>query len=146
MKIQTTRFDEIEIEPDDILFFRQGVFGFEQCRHWVLLADADNPAVAWMQSIQKPETALPVVSPRKFVKDYRVRMEQADIDSLMLDGSEHAYVLAVVGREGESLTLNLRAPIIVNLDRRLGAQVVTIDNQPLQYSLKLSSVPKRRSA
>ncbi|MBX3416597.1 MAG: flagellar assembly protein FliW [Pirellulaceae bacterium] len=146
MKIQTTRFDEIEIEPDDILFFRQGVFGFEQCRHWVLLADADNPAVAWLQSIQKPETALPVVSPRKFVKDYRVRMDQTDIDALMLDGTEHAYVLAVVGRESESLTLNLRAPIIVNLDRRLGAQVVTTDNQPLQFSLSKTAVRQRRSA
>lgn len=146
MKIQTTRFDAIEIEPEDILFFRQGIFGFEQCRHWVLLADADNSSVAWLQSIQKPETALPVVSPRRFVKDYRVRMAQADIEALMLDSKEHAYVLAVVGRDGDTLTLNLRAPIIVNLDRRIGAQVVTTDNQPLQFALQKKVVRQRKSA
>ena len=50
MKIHTTRFASIEIEPDDILFFRNGLLGFEDCRHWVLLADADNSAVAWLQS------------------------------------------------------------------------------------------------
>lgn len=146
MKIQTTRFDEIEIEPDDILFFRNGIFGFEQCRHWVLLADADNQAVAWLQSIQKAETALPVVSPRRFVKDYRVRMEKDDLEALMLDGSEHSYVLAVVGRDQDSLTLNLRAPIVINLDRRLGAQIVTTDNQPLQYDLAALPTAHRRSA
>ncbi len=146
MKIQTTRFDAIDIEPEDILFFRQGIFGFEQCRHWVLLADAENSSVAWLQSIQKPETALPVVSPRRFVKDYRVRMAQADIEALMLDSNEHAYVLAVVGRDGDTLTLNLRAPIIVNLDRRIGAQVVTTDNQPLQYALQKKTVRQRKSA
>ena len=48
MKIHTTRFGAIEIEPDDILFFRNGLLGFEDCRHWVLLADADNSSVAWL--------------------------------------------------------------------------------------------------
>ena len=52
MKIHTTRFAAIEIEPDDILFFRNGLLGFEDCRHWVLLADADNSSVAWLQSMQ----------------------------------------------------------------------------------------------
>ena len=63
MKIQTTRFGAIQIEPDDILFFRSGLLGFEDCRHWVLLADADNEAVAWLQSMQHSDIALPVVSP-----------------------------------------------------------------------------------
>ena len=102
--------------------------------------------MAWLQSIQKAETALPVVSPRRFVKDYRVRMEKDDLEALMLDGSEHSYVLAVVGRDQDSLTLNLRAPIVINLDRRLGAQVVTTDNQPLQYDLAALPTAHRRSA
>ncbi|MEZ6096789.1 MAG: flagellar assembly protein FliW [Pirellulaceae bacterium] len=146
MKVKTTRFDDIQIEPDDILFFRNGVFGFEQCRHWVLLADADNQAVAWLQSIQKPDVALPVVSPRKFVKNYRVRLDQSDLQSLMVEESEQAFVLAVVGRDDEALTLNLRAPIVINLDRRLGAQVVTTDNQPIQYDLAALPTSHRRSA
>ena len=66
MKIHTTRFASIEIEPDDILFFRHGLVGFEDCRHWVLLADADNRSVAWLQSMQHSDIALPVVSPRRF--------------------------------------------------------------------------------
>jgi flagellar assembly factor FliW len=146
MKVKTTRFDTISIEPEDILFFRNGVFGFEQCRHWVLLADADNPSVAWLQSIQKAEIALPVVSPRRFVKNYRIRMDNADLDSLMIEGSDQAFVLAVVGRDNESLTLNLRAPIVINLDRRMGSQVVTTDSQPIQYDLAALPTAHRRSA
>jgi flagellar assembly factor FliW len=146
MKVKTTRFDDIQIEPDDILFFRNGVFGFEQCRHWVLLADAENASVAWLQSIQKPDIALPVVSPRRFVKDYRIRLDNTELESLMIEGSEQAYVLAVVGRDSDTLTLNLRAPIIINLDRRLGAQVVTTDSQPIQYELSTLPMNHRRSA
>ncbi len=146
MKVTTTRFDEIQVEPDDILFFRNGVFGFEHCRHWVLLADGNNQAVAWLQSIQKPEIALPVVSPRKFVKNYRIRLDAIDLESLIIEGTEQAFVLAVVGRDQETLTLNLRAPIVINLDRRLGAQFVTTDSQPIQYELTTLPMAQRRSA
>lgn len=146
MKIHTSRFAAIEIEPDDILFFRNGLLGFEDCRHWVLLADADNAAVAWLQSMQHADIAVPVVSPRRFVNDYQVHLDPADVDSLQLTAVDQAYVLAVVSREESTLTMNLRAPLVVNLDRRIGCQVVTADAQPIQF--ELASLPNqlRKSA
>ena len=137
MKIHTTRFASIEIEPDDILFFRNGLVGFEDCRHWVLLADGDNRSVAWLQSMQHSDIALPVVSPRRFVADYQVRLEPADVQSLQLTSAEQAYVLGVVSRDSDVLTMNLKAPLVINLERRIGCQVVTTDAQPMQYELCL---------
>ncbi|MEM7454041.1 MAG: flagellar assembly protein FliW [Planctomycetota bacterium] len=146
MKIQTTRFGAIQIEPDDILFFRSGLLGFEDCRHWVLLADADNEAVAWLQSMQHSDIALPVVSPRRFVQGYQVRLDPADVEVLQLTAAEQAYVLGVVSRDDHTLTLNLRAPLVINLDRRIGCQVITVDNQPMKYELATLPTPMRKSA
>lgn len=146
MKIQTTRFGAIQIEPDDILFFRNGLLGFEDCRHWVLLADGQNPAVAWLQSMQHSDIAMPVVSPRRFINDYQVRMDPADVDVLQLTAIEQAYVLGVVSRDEETLTLNLRAPLVINLDRRIGCQVITVDSQPMRYELSTLPMQLRRSA
>ncbi len=146
MRIQTSRFNVVEIEPDDILFFRNGLLGFEDCQHWVILADADNPAVAWLQSMQKPDVALPVVSPRRFVPDYQVRIDPKDVEILQLTSVEQAFVLGVVSRDRDVLTLNLRAPVIVNLDRRLGCQVITVDQQPIQYELAALPLSLRRTA
>ena len=146
MKIHTTRFGSIEIEPDDILFFRNGLVGFEDCRHWVLLADADNSSVAWLQSMQHSDVAMPVVSPRRFVTEYQVRLDPADVDLLQLSEVEQAFVLAVVSRNDETLTLNLRAPLVINLDRRIGSQIITVDAQPMQYELATLPTILRRSA
>ena len=55
MKVSTTRFGEVKIEADDILLFRSGLVGFEDCQHWVILADGTIEAVAWMQSMNRPE-------------------------------------------------------------------------------------------
>lgn len=146
MKIQTSRFGNVDIQPDDILFFRGGILGFEECQHWVILADAGNRSVAWLQSMQSAEIALPVVSPRRFVPEYQVRIDPIDIEMLHLGSVNQAYVLSVVSRDTDVLTLNLRAPIIINLDRRLGCQVITSDQQPIQYELTALPLPLRRIA
>lgn len=145
MKVSTTRFGDVKIEADDIILFRSGIMGFEDCQHWVVLADGDNQVVAWLQAMNRPEIALPVVSPRRFVPDYQVRVEGHDLESLQLANLDQAYVLCVVGSTDQKLTLNLRAPIVVNLDRRLGCQVMTTDEQPLQMEL-VSSAKARKSA
>ena len=147
MQISTKHFGDIEIEIDDILLFPQGVIAFEDCRHFVLLADPENPAVAWLQSASRAEVAFPVVSPRRFSPDYSVRVTRGQLLPLEFSQFDHAYVLAVVGGSDGDLTLNLKAPLIVNLDRRLGRQVITADEQPVALVLS-STVPRalRKSA
>jgi flagellar assembly factor FliW len=146
MEIQTSRFGAVKIEADDILLFPAGMFAFDDCRHWVLLSDADNDSVAWLQSITRPNVALPVVSPRRFVPGYKVQITRGQLAPLQLTAVQGAYVLVVVSQNEQGLTLNLKAPIIVNLDARLGRQVITGDEQPLQYALPAPAAPLRKSA
>ncbi len=146
MQLHTSRFGFVEIEPEDILLFSKGLFAFENHRHWVLLADADNDAVAWLQSLNDPEIALPMVSPRKFIPGYQVRLARDQLTPLELAALDQAFVLTVLGRNDGELTLNLKAPVIINLDRRIGRQVVSNDEQPLQLALPSAAVPLRKSA
>lgn len=135
MQIQTTRFGPVRIEADDILLFSEGLAGFEHYRHWVLLADADNEAVAWLQCVSDPQTALPLISPRRFAPGYQVRVSRDQLTPLELAAMDQAFVLAVLSRHQEQLTMNLKAPLIINLDRRIGRQVIVCDEQPLRAEL-----------
>jgi flagellar assembly factor FliW len=147
MQISTTRFGDVEIDLDDILLFPHGVIAFEDCRHWVLLADAENESLGWLQSVTRGEVALPVVSPRRFTPEYQVHVTRGQLVPLALSHFDQAFVLSVVSKSDDELTLNLKAPLIINLDRRLGRQVVTTDEQPVALQLT-SSAPAalRKSA
>ena len=79
MQIGTRHFGDVEIEVDYILLFPQGVIAFEECRHWVLLADVENPSIAWLQSANRAEVALPVVSPRRFSPEYSVHITRGQL-------------------------------------------------------------------
>jgi flagellar assembly factor FliW len=131
MQISTTRFGVVEIELDDVLLFPHGLIAFENCRHWVLLADAQNESLGWLQCVNQGDVALPVVSPRRHAPEYKVHVTRGQLSPLELSHFDQTYVLAVVSQSDDDLTLNLKAPLIINLDRRLGRQVLTIDEQPV---------------
>lgn len=146
MRISTTRFGTLAVDVDDLLHFPHGVIGFEDCRQWLLLADPANSAVGWLQSADRPETALAVVSPRRFQPDYRVKLAENKLSPLAMAEHDRLYVLCVVSKKTGSCVMNLRAPILINLDRRLGYQLVTCDEQPLQAELTDPSAQLRKSA
>ena len=135
MNISTTRFGGVTIDETDVLTFVDGLIGMEECRRWVLLADAQNSALAWLQSVDRPEVALAVVSPRRFVADYRVRVARRDIQPLELDQPNDAQVLVIVSHSEGGLALNLKAPLVIHLDERLGRQVLARDDHALQHWL-----------
>ncbi len=87
-----------------------------------------------------------VVSPRRFVPDYRVRVARRELAALGLEDAKGAQVLAVLSKTDRAVTLNLRAPVVINLEKRLGRQVVTNDDQPVQYVLERGAPAFRKSA
>ncbi len=146
MKYQTDHFGLLEIDADGILHFPDGIIGYEQHRHWALLAEEGDNAVGWLQSLTDPGLALSLVSPHRYVRNYVLRVDRSEIACLPWSQQDSALVFVVVSEHEGKLTANLRAPIIVNLDRGFGRQVVTADEQPLQYALSDDLVQIRKSA
>jgi flagellar assembly factor FliW len=146
MKIDTVRFGAVEIEPSDLLHFPFGLLGLEECHQWVLLADVENDALGWLQNSSRPEIAFAVVCPRRFVPDYQVRIPRTELATLELAEVRHAQVLAIVGKNERGITLNLKAPLVINLERRLGRQVITSGDQPLQYQPASPAPALRKTA
>ncbi|MDX1947982.1 MAG: flagellar assembly protein FliW [Pirellulaceae bacterium] len=135
MQINTSHFGPVEISVDDILLFPRGIIAFEDCSHWVLLADDASDALGWLQSVNRPEIALPVVSPRRFVPHYQVRVTRGQLAPLDFSQFDEAYVLSILAQSDGDWTLNLKAPLIINFDRRLGRQVITADEQPVAMEI-----------
>ena len=136
MKIHTTRFGSIEIEPDDILFFRNGLIGFEDCRHWVLL----GRRCEYISGLAAKHATFRCCHASRFSKKLCCRLPGSGwilwtwiCCSFQRSNRLSFCLLSVATRK--RLTLNLRAPLVINLDRRIGSQIITVDEQPMQYEL-----------
>jgi flagellar assembly factor FliW len=146
MDIITTRFGVLSVQPQDEIVFEQGLIGLEDCKRWVVLTDSNNGALGWLQNLEQGHIALGVVSPRRFVPDYQLRVDRADLCTLGLATIRDAEVVVIASRQTDGLTLNLRAPLVINVEKRLGCQVIAKDEHPVQYPLDSQNLKLRRIA
>jgi len=129
--IQTERFDEIRVRPNEILFFPEGLLGFADRKRFVLVHEGAYAPFLWLQSTEDPCLCFVVVDPLTFAPDYRVEIKQSEIESLQLLSVDRAKVLAiVVVRENpEDITANLQGPLVINPEKGLGKQVVLLTDK-----------------
>jgi flagellar assembly factor FliW len=146
MDIITTRFGVLSVQPQDEIVFEQGLIGLADCKRWVVLTDSSNGALGWLQNLEQGHIAVGVVSPRRFVPEYQLRVDRADLRTLGLTTVRDAEVVVIASRQTDGLTLNLRAPLVINVEKRLGCQVIAKDEHPVQYPLDLQNLKLRRIA
>jgi flagellar assembly factor FliW len=146
MEIPTSRFGPVKIAPSDVLHFPAGLLGLDDCSAWVLLADSENDSLGWLQSTTRPEVALAVVSPRRFVPEYQLRVTRGELGSVLSELVDDVHVLVIVGKNANGITLNLKAPLVVHRRQRIGRQVVASGDQPVQYELCREISPRKKIA
>lgn len=132
MKIQTTRFGEIEVADSSIITFNKGIPGFEEYKKYALMpADEKGESPFYfLQSIEEVEVNFFLVDPFSFFKEYDIKLEDQMVDKLELNDPTDAIVLTTVTAKGEikDATTNLKAPLVINNNRQLGMQIV-LDNK-----------------
>jgi carbon storage regulator CsrA len=70
IRLKGTRFGEIEIDEKRAISFPRGLIGFADARRYALLEPREGSAVAWLQSLDLPELAFPVMDGAQFGPQY----------------------------------------------------------------------------
>jgi len=129
MLVKTKHFGEVELDESKILHFENGILGFEDYKLYTILyeeEDGKRPDISWLQSLEEPALALPVISPFIIKPDYNPVIEDELIKHLeeLNDNNIVVLVAVTVPADIEKITANLKAPIIINSENRKGAQVI----------------------
>lgn len=140
MKIATKFLGEVEISEQDILTFEHGLLGLEEERKFILLPiDADLP-LAILQSVERPEIGFVVAYPFAFKKDYSFEISEDDLEQLHLEKEEDVLTYSIVTMKDtfQDSTINLLAPLIINMKKKYGKQIVLQDSKsyPLCYPMQ----------
>ena len=109
-----------------MLHFPEGLVGFPNEREFVLIPHNSTGFLAWLQSMRSPAVALPVVSAHAFGSKYPDVSIEGATSALGLGNESDDVALMVVlsAPQGQPATVNLLAPILVNVTTRRGAQII----------------------
>ena len=135
IKISTSRFGDFDVDVSTIIDVIGGVIGFPGVSKFVLLEY--NPPFSWLQATENADLAFVVVNGAEFGDNYRFPVPYGDRDLDLKEDDDIAVVNLVSVRPDPSMTtVNLKAPLIVNLRTMKGRQIVLDDPRfPMRFPL-----------
>ncbi len=119
------RFGACTYRESEVLTFPWGLPGFGSLRQFVALSLEGQERFVWLQSLDDLSIALPTADPWQIFDDYAPQLPPYATSSLDLQRPEDFATLCVVvvSAGAAEITMNLLAPIVVNLRTRTGRQV-----------------------
>jgi flagellar assembly factor FliW len=148
MEVNTRIFGTIDIEDDKLIHFVNGIVGFPQLTTFALIHDNEkNGGIQWLQSMQEPQFAIPVMNPLDILEDYNPQVEDELLKPIGGLDPENMLVLVTVAVPSDltKMSVNLRGPIVINAENRKACQVIT-EGEEYQVKFPIYDIIKSRKA
>lgn len=126
LQFKSTRFGDLEVPSDSVVEIEGGMIGFPKETRYVLLEY--NPPFSWLHSVENPDLAFVVINASD-VGDYyvsRLPLAGFELSTGEIKDLSAINVVAVRPNPADS-TINLKAPVIVNVVSRKGKQIILED-------------------
>lgn len=135
MQVETFLFGTVQVNPESIINFPNGLVAFENSKRYMLVHEEVNGEAAsfTLQSIDDPALAFQIVDPTALGFHYELALTDAENALLQSPAPEDVAVMLVLFKqngEQSAISPNLRAPLVINTRARIGLQKVMESLRP----------------
>lgn len=124
MDINTARFGKLIAGTKNSLNFVSPILGFDDFRSYIALSEDQGP-FDFIQSLDDEHLTFILTDPYLFFSEYDFALDQKWLDLLRIEREEQVVVRSIVTvRSPSDISINLRAPVIINSETLKAAQVV----------------------
>ncbi|GAB6180179.1 flagellar assembly protein FliW [Desulfotomaculum defluvii] len=111
------------------IFFAQGLPGFENLHHFNLSHAFEGTELYYLQSTEEADICFLCINPFQYTKNYEFVLTETTQEELEIKGLEEVAVFNIVNINGslEQATVNLQAPVIINIALGKGTQLILND-------------------
>ena len=147
MLVKTKFFGEVNLPEEKIITLDRGLIGLEEYKKFTILYDCDKEEsnISWFQSVEEPTFALPIIKPWLVKEDYNPIVEDELLNHIGELTEENLVILLTmtVPEDITQMSVNLKAPIVINADTRKGAQII-VENQDYEVKYKIYDILKEK--
>ena len=127
MQTETKYFGPVEYEQQEVIFFPNGLFGFEEEKEFLLLSFAGSQGnLLCFQSLKTPSLAFIAMNPFSLDPSYAPVLAPDELKMMGVKISQDLcyYVLCAVREPVSESTVNMKCPVVVNEESRQAVQVI----------------------
>jgi len=136
-KIKTGDFGEITVKEEDIIYFTCGMYGFEDYKKYIILKDAPEDDVLFLQSLDNMELSFVLIDPYAIFNDYNPILTEEDLHELNTSKEDELKYLAIaiIKEDVRQSVVNLKSPIAINPKLKRAKQVILQNSYPLRHNI-----------
>ena len=129
MQQKTKRLGIVSYSEDEIILFSQGLIGLPHLRRFILRTSRQTEPIRWLISLDEA-VELPIIRPEPFFPNYRPKLP--DLSAILGSGELSLFCILVLPRKLVKMTIDLRAPLLINPKTREGMQYAgaELNHQP----------------
>lgn len=133
--LETKRWGTLEINKNDILHFERGIPGFEGMMRFAIFESEEIQPFKWLINTENPDLGFVIVPPHVFYPNYNPKLYESDLEELRVAQNNNLALFVIVTLTPNPLksTANLQGPLLINLTKRLGKQIIIVEEE---YSVK----------
>lgn len=148
MKVSTKYFGQINCEPEEKLYFPDGLFGFEEEKDFILLPFAGSGgSLLCLQSLNTPGLAFVAMDPFSLCGDYTPELREEEWKAIGASRCEELcfYVFCAVKEPVADSTVNLKCPVVIHPGTRRAMQVI-LETSKYEMRHRLSDLGTKEGA
>jgi len=134
-QIATKYFGQLGYSEDSVVEFPDGIPGFEDQRGFLVVQQPPTKPLVFLQSLTTPELCFIAVPVQAACPSYRLSISPEDLEALGLPtamqpsiGRDVLCLTIISIAEDASITANLLAPLVINLQTRRGRQPIMLES------------------
>ena len=135
MKVDTYLFGSVEVNPESVITFPNGLVAFENSKKFMLAHEetSGEPASFTLQSVEESSLAFQIVDPTALGFHYELSLTDTENALLNSPAPEDVAVMLILYKnevDKTAISPNLRAPLVINTKARIGLQKIMESLRP----------------
>ncbi|MCL1945599.1 MAG: flagellar assembly protein FliW [Chitinivibrionia bacterium] len=124
-------YENLVYSDNDIITFSDGVPGFEDNKKFVIVRNENYAPFEWLVCVDGTKLRFAMLNPMIPYPDYAPDISRAQVEGLNLQNSDDIlmYAFVTVADNPSDSTLNLMAPVLINVKEKIGRQII-LENSP----------------
>ena len=117
------------------ILFKKGLPGFENYKTFIIGEVEGNSKLKLINSTENEHIGFIAISPFDIKKDYEIKLDGETLKFLEIESPKDVILLNIItlGKTLEKSTVNLKAPLVINIRNNKGKQLILQDDK---YAIK----------
>lgn len=126
MTFKSKRFGEIDAPEEKVIRFKDGIPGLDCMKRCILIKVEETLPFYWLQSLEDGNVALPVIHASIIDEAYSLSVDDSVFEELQIEREEDLLIVnvAVIPQDLPGMTANMAAPLLINIEKNIGRQVI----------------------